>query len=215
MYLLTETLVLSLLNVGLLSSLTWSVCQRFLLHSWHFNWCLDCCPSSWAYLWSYESTHNKVLRGISRVYVEIFQNTPCLCNSWLSSMGFQSWLMVMSWFQFHWQLSFVWVSTQEPISLKLFVQVSRRFLKVKPKRLCLKDSPTLIPCVSSSCLKPCVLSCHHWPTKWLTWLRILLQLPSFLGPISCSRLRLGLMIPLTMYRPLLGLPSSTLSCVSL
>ena len=36
-----------------------------------------------------------------------------------------------------------------------------------------------------------------------------------LGPISCSRLRLGLMIPLTMYRPLLGLPSSTLSCVSL
>ena len=38
---------------------------------------------------------------------------------------------------------------------------------------------------------------------------------SFLGRISCSRLRLGLMIPLTMCRPLLGLPSSTLSCVSL
>lgn len=43
----------------------------------------------------------------------------------------------------------------------LNAKVSRRFLKVKPKPLYRKDSPTLIPCVSSSCLKPCVLSCHH------------------------------------------------------
>ena len=60
------------------------------------------------------------------------------------------------------------VLEQEPISLKLFVQVSRRFLKVKPKRLCLKGLPMPIPCVSLSCLKLFVLSCHHLPTKWLT-----------------------------------------------
>ena len=28
--------------------------QGFFLHPRYFNWCLDCCSSSWAYLWSYE-----------------------------------------------------------------------------------------------------------------------------------------------------------------
>ena len=35
------------------------------------------------------STHNKVLRGISRVS-KSSRTHPCSCNSWLSSMGFQS-----------------------------------------------------------------------------------------------------------------------------
>ena len=36
------------------------------------------------------STHNKVLRGISRVMSKSSRTHPCSCNSWLSSMGFQS-----------------------------------------------------------------------------------------------------------------------------
>ena len=54
-------------------------CQRFLLYPWHFNWCLDCSPFFLGFIFgAMSSTHNKVLRGISRVYVEIFQNTPLL-----------------------------------------------------------------------------------------------------------------------------------------
>ena len=36
------------------------------------------------------STHNKVLRGIARIYVESSKIHHCLSNSWLSSMGFPS-----------------------------------------------------------------------------------------------------------------------------
>ena len=102
------------------------------------------------------STHNKVLRGISRVYVEIFQNTPLLVQFVVVFYG----ISILTDGHVMIPIS-LWGSTQEPISLKLFVQVSRRFLKDKPKPLCLKDSPTLIPCVSSSCLKQSVLSCHR------------------------------------------------------
>ena len=173
-----------------------------------FRLCLDCCPSSWAHLWGYELLTTRFF-AVFHVFMSKSSRThPCLSNSWSSSMGFQSWLMAMSWFQFHWRLSLCGVSTQEPISLKLFVQVSRRFLKVKPKRLCLKGftyADTMRIIILPQAVR--VLSCRHWPTKWLTWLRTLLQLPLFLGLISCSLLSLGLMIPLTMCRPSLGLPS--------
>ena len=36
------------------------------------------------------STHNKVLRGIHVFMSKSSRTHPCLCNSWLSSMGFQS-----------------------------------------------------------------------------------------------------------------------------
>ena len=36
------------------------------------------------------STHNKVLRGISRCMLKSSRTHPCSSNSWLSSMGFQS-----------------------------------------------------------------------------------------------------------------------------
>ena len=97
---------------------------------------------------------NPILRWIASIYVEFVRNVPNLLWIFIIFLVFQLKSTAAG------TVSYTHL-TQEPISLKLFVQVSRQFLKVKPKRLCLKDSPTLIPCVSSSCLKPCVLSCHH------------------------------------------------------
>ena len=55
MYLLTETASpFALERWAAFFAKLWAICQRFLLHPWHFNWCLDCSSSSWAYLWSYE-----------------------------------------------------------------------------------------------------------------------------------------------------------------
>lgn len=107
------------------------------------------------------STRNKVLRGISRVYVEIFQNTPLLVQFVVVFYGIS--ILTDGNVMIPTSLTAILCveSTQELIFLKLFVQVSRQFLKVKQKQLYLKGSPTLIPCVSLSYLKLSVLSCHH------------------------------------------------------
>ena len=75
------------------------------------------------------STHNKVLRGISRVYVEIFQNTPLLVQFVVVFYGIS--ILTDGHVMIPISLTAILCvgSTQEPISLKLFVQVLRRFLK--------------------------------------------------------------------------------------
>ena len=161
------------------------------------------------------STHNKVLRGISRVYVEIFQNTPLLVQFVVVFYGISILTDGHVMIPISLTAILLWGSTQEPISLKLFtVQVSRRFLKVKPKPLCLRftyaDTMRIIilPQAVRTILPPLT-------NQVVNLIKNTSTVAIISGADIMFLLRLGLMIPLTMCRPLLGLPSSTLSCVSL
>ena len=79
MYLLTETASpFSLLNVRLLSSLTLGSLPKVSSTLGISIGALIVALLLGLIFGAMSSTHNKVLRGISRVYVEIFQNTPLL-----------------------------------------------------------------------------------------------------------------------------------------
>ena len=54
MYLLTETASPFALERWAAFFANFGQFAKGFLHPWHFDWCLDCSSSSWAYLWSYE-----------------------------------------------------------------------------------------------------------------------------------------------------------------
>lgn len=107
------------------------------------------------------STRNKVLRGISRVYVEIFQNTPLLVQFVVVFYG----ISILTDGNVMIPTSLTAILCVGVYTGAYISEIIRTGIEAVPKgqqkQLYLKGSPTLIPCVSLSYLKLSVLSCHH------------------------------------------------------
>ena len=140
------------------------------------------------------STHNKVLRGISRVYVEIFQNTPLLVQFVVVFYG----ISILT-------DGNVMIPTSLTAILCVGVYTGAYISEI------IRTGIEAIPKGQTEA----ALSQGFTYADTMRIIKTLLRLPLFLEQISCSLLRLGLMIQLTTCPPLLGLLSSTLSCVSL
>ena len=86
------------------------------------------------------TTKSKVLRFLSRVYVEFYQNTPLLVQFVIIYYG------LSSCHPFTGLLLSVWDSTTEPISLKSFGQGLRLCRSARLRQLSRKALPILKPC---------------------------------------------------------------------
>ena len=161
------------------------------------------------------STHNKVLRGISRVYVEIFQNTPLLVQFVVVFYG----ISILTDGHIMIPISLTAILCVGVYTGAYISEIIRTGIEAVPKgqtEAALSQGFTYADTMRIIILPQAVRTILPPLTNQVVNLiKNTSTVAIISGPISCSRLRLGLMIPLTMCRPLLGLPSSTLSCVSL
>ena len=210
-----KRLVLSLLKVGLLSSLTLDNLPKGFFYTLGISdWCPDCCPSSWAHLWASELYSQQ---GSSL-------HLTCLCRN-LPEHTLLVQLMVV----FYGISILTDGHVMIPISLTAILcggytgayisEIIRQVLEAVPKgqtkRLCLKgftyaDTMRIIilPQAVRTILPPLTNQVVN-----------LIKNTSTVAIISGADImftaKAWAMIPLTMCRPSLGLPSSTLSSVSL
>ena len=161
------------------------------------------------------STRNKVLRGISRVYVEIFQNTPLLVQFVVVFYG----ISILTDGNVMIPTSLTAILCVGVYTGAYISEIIRTGIEAIPKgqtEAALSQGFTYADTMRIIILPQAVRTILPPLTNQVVNLiKTLLRLPLFLEQISCSLLRLGLMIQLTTCPPLLGLLSSTLSCVSL